>query len=63
VSRAGGRATRWFAWKAALGGAGFTVGIVGMALDQRSVIWAGVALLAGALVVRLWEARELRRSS
>jgi membrane protein implicated in regulation of membrane protease activity len=41
-----------FSAKAWFGGVGFVVGLAGMALNLRWVVWAGVALLATAFLLR-----------
>lgn len=41
-----------FAAKAWLAGAGLVVGITGMALEVRGLIWVGVALLGAAFALR-----------
>jgi len=40
------------ATKAWLGGLGLVVGLAGMALQLRGLIWVGVALLGAAFVAR-----------
>lgn len=50
--------TRVFIYKAWLGGAGLVVGLVGMALAQRWMVWVAVALLGVAFALRLAERRS-----
>ena len=50
--------TRVFSYKAWLGGAGLVVGLVGMALDQRWLVWVAVALLGVAFTLRFAERRS-----
>jgi hypothetical protein len=44
--------TRLFVWKAALAGAGLVVGLAGMALAVRWLVWIAVGLVGGAFVLR-----------
>jgi hypothetical protein len=41
-----------FTAKAALGGVGFVVGLAGMALELRWLIWVGMAFLVAAFLLR-----------
>jgi hypothetical protein len=50
--------TRLFVWKAALAGAGLVVGLAGMALAVRWLVWIAVGLVAGAFVLRFAERRN-----
>jgi hypothetical protein len=54
--------SRAFAARVWLGGAGLIAGLAGMALAQHWLVYAAVALLAGAVVVRL-AVRRLARDS
>jgi len=47
--------TRFFAHKAWLGGVGLALGIAGMALGRRWVVWVAVALLGVAFLLRFAE--------
>jgi len=49
--------TRWFQVKAALGGAGLVLGVAGMALPYRPLVWAAVVLLGLAFLTRFAERR------
>jgi hypothetical protein len=44
--------TRVFVWKAALAGAGLVVGLAGMALAVRWLVWIALGIVAGAFVLR-----------
>lgn len=50
--------TRLFVWKAALAGAGLLVGLAGMALAARWLVWIAIGLAGGAFVVRFAERRN-----
>jgi hypothetical protein len=50
--------TRLFIWKAALAGAGLVVGLAGMALALRWLVWIAVALAGGAFALRFAERRD-----
>lgn len=50
--------SRWFWVKAALGGAGLVLGILGMALGFRPLVWAALVLLALAFAARFAERRD-----
>lgn len=50
--------TRLFIYKAWLGGAGLVVGLAGMALGQRWLVWVAVALLGVAFTLRFAERRS-----
>lgn len=50
--------TRLFVWKAGLAGAGLVIGLAGMALAVRWLVWIAVALVAGAFVLRFAERRD-----
>jgi hypothetical protein len=54
--------SRWVVVKGVLGGAGFTVGLTGMVLGSRPVVWVAVALLGAAFLVRFVERREREAS-
>jgi len=47
--------TRFFEHKAWLGGAGLAIGLTGMALAWRWLVWIAAGLLAAAFVLRLAE--------
>jgi hypothetical protein len=47
--------TRFFPLKAWLGGVGLGVGLVGIAIDVRWVVWIAVGLLSGAFLLRFAE--------
>jgi hypothetical protein len=47
--------TRFFRLKAWLGGAGMVVGLVGIAIERRSLVWIAVLLLTGAFLLRFGE--------
>jgi membrane protein implicated in regulation of membrane protease activity len=47
--------TRYFAYKAWLGGAGLVTGLFGMALGHRWLVWVAVAFLAVAFTLRFAE--------
>jgi len=49
------RPYRLFAAKAWLGGLGLGVGLVGIAIDVRWVVWLAVGLLSGAFLLRFGE--------
>ncbi len=53
--------TRFFALKAWLGGAGLTVGLVGMAIAQRWLVWVAVALMGVAFLLRFAEKKSPAR--
>lgn len=50
--------TRLFVWKAALAGAGLVVGLAGMALAVRWLVWIAVGLAGGAFVLRFAQRRH-----
>jgi membrane protein implicated in regulation of membrane protease activity len=50
--------TRFFAYKAWLGGAALVMGLFGIAIAQRWLVWVAVGLLAVALLLRFAERRE-----
>jgi hypothetical protein len=50
--------TRLFVLKAALAGAGLVVGLAGMALAVRWLVWIAIGLVAGAFLVRFAERRN-----
>jgi hypothetical protein len=54
---------RWFWLKAALGGAGLVLGLAGMTLNVRPLVWAAVVLLALAFLARLPERRDRDRAA
>ena len=54
---------RWVLVKGTLGGAGFAVGLTGMILDHRPIVWVGVGLLGAAFLVRFLERREREPST
>jgi hypothetical protein len=45
--------TRWLKVRAGLGAAGVLLALAGFAVDARSLLWAAVAVLVPALVLRL----------
>jgi hypothetical protein len=47
----------WFRIKAVLAVIGFGVGLAGMALDARPVVWIAASLLAAAFLLRFIESR------
>ncbi len=47
--------TRFFRLKAWLGGVGLGVGLVGIAIDGRWLVWVAVGLLSGAFLLRFAE--------
>jgi hypothetical protein len=47
--------TRFFQLKAWLGGVGLVVGLVGIAIDVRWLVWVAVGLLTGAFLLRFVE--------
>jgi len=49
------RPYRLFAAKAWLGGLGLGVGLVGIAIDRRWLVWLAVGLLSGAFMLRFGE--------
>ena len=49
------RPYRLFAVKAWLGGVGVGVGLVGIAIERRWLVWIAVGLLSGAFLVRFAE--------
>lgn len=51
-----------FALRAGLGAAGIAVGVAGMAMDRRWLVWMAVVLLTAAVVARLVERRGRRRA-
>ena len=57
------RPYRLFAIKAWLGGAGLTVGLVGMAIAQRWLVWVAVALMGVAFLLRFAEKKSPARWS
>jgi hypothetical protein len=52
--------TRWQKLRAGLGGAGLLVGLAGMALEVRALVWIAVALLAPAFLLRFADRRTPR---
>ena len=52
--------TRWQKLQAGLGGAGLLVGLAGMALEVRALVWVAVALLAPAFLLRFADRRPQR---
>ena len=52
------RPYRLFAIKAWLGSAGLTVGLVGMAIAQRWLVWVAVALMGIAFLLRFAEKKS-----
>lgn len=49
--------TRFFRLKAWLGGVGLGVGLIGIAIDVRWLVWVAVGLLSGAFLLRFAEGR------
>ena len=47
--------TRFFKLKAWLGAVGVGVGLVGIAIDVRWLVWVAVGLLSGAFLLRFAE--------
>ena len=52
------RPYRLFAIKAWLGGAGLMVGLVGMAIAQRWLVWVAVGLMGVAFLLRFAEKKS-----
>jgi hypothetical protein len=52
------RPYRLFAVKAWLGGIGLAVGLVGIAIETRWLVWIAVGLLSGAFLVRFAEKKS-----
>jgi hypothetical protein len=50
--------TRLFVMKALLAGAGLLIGLAGMALAARWLVWIAIGLAAGAFAVRFAERRN-----
>jgi hypothetical protein len=50
--------TRWLRLRAGLGAAGVALGVAGMAMELRELVWGAVALLVPALLLRFAERRE-----
>lgn len=50
--------TRFFVAKAWLGGTGLVIGLAGIAWERLSLVWAAIALLAVAVLLRLAERRS-----
>jgi len=48
---------RLFAVKAWLGGIGLVVGLMGIAIERRWLVWIAVAVLSGAFLVRFAETK------
>jgi hypothetical protein len=55
--------SRWFWVKAALGSGGLVLGLTGMALNVRPLVWAALVLLALAFLARLPERRDRDRAA
>jgi membrane protein implicated in regulation of membrane protease activity len=55
--------TLWFRLKAALGGVGLVLGLAGMVLNVRPLVWSALVLLALAFLARLPERRERDRAA
>ena len=53
--------TRFVVAKAWLGGVGLVVGVAGMAWERRWLVWAAIALLAVAFLLRLAERQRNAR--
>lgn len=51
--------TRFFQLKAWLGGVGVGIGLVGIAIDVRWLVWVAVGLLSGAFLLRFAERTPL----
>jgi hypothetical protein len=49
--------TRFFVQKAWLAGSALVIGLLGMAFERRWLVWVAVALLSGAVILRLIERR------
>jgi membrane protein implicated in regulation of membrane protease activity len=52
--------TRWQKLRAGLGAAALLVGLAGMALEVRALVWVAVALLAPAFLLRFTDRRTQR---
>jgi hypothetical protein len=50
--------TRFFTLKAWLGAVGLGVGLVGIAIDRRWLVWMAVGLLSVAFLLRFGERRS-----
>lgn len=50
--------TRYFLHKAWLGGTGLIVGLAGMVLELRPLVWVALILLGTAFVLRILERRS-----
>lgn len=46
-------------WRAGLGAAGLALGLAGIALEWRPLVWAAVVVLGVAVVMRLAEWRRV----
>ena len=49
--------------RAALGAVGLVVGVTGIALEQRWLVWVAVGLLGTAVIIRLIERRRRRAAA
>ena len=47
--------TRFFAIKAWFGGSALVIGLLGIATEQRWLVWIAVGLLGGAFLLRFGE--------
>jgi hypothetical protein len=54
--------TRWQKWRAGLGAAGVAVGLAGMALELRTLVWGAAGLLVPAFLLRFADRSESEAS-
>lgn len=50
--------TRWRKWRAGLGAAGVALGLAGMALERRPLVWGAVGFLVPAFLLRFADRYE-----
>lgn len=50
--------TRWQKWRAGLLAAGIPLGLAGMALELRILVWGALGLLVPAFLLRFADRRE-----
>jgi hypothetical protein len=51
--------TRWVLVKGTLGVIGLAVGLAGMALDHRPLVWVAIGFLGAAFLLRFLERRQV----